>query len=212
MRDTTPRGPRRADTYDRLARHYDRAMRPLETRLLARLRASAFGGLPAAGRLLEVGVGTGANFPFYPAGARAAGVEPSREMLRAARARRDLPAGLALVRARAERLPFADRTFDAAFAALLVCSVEDPGRALAELRRVVRAGGRVVLLEHVRPEGALGLVFDALSLVTVALLDDHFNRRTADEARRAGLRVERVEPHLLGVVQLIVCRNEGSSQ
>jgi hypothetical protein len=70
----------------------------------------------------------------------------------------------------------------------------------------VRAGGRVVLLEHVRPAGALGYAFDALSLLTVALMDDHFNRRTADEASRAGLEVLTVEKHLLGVVQLIVCR------
>jgi ubiquinone/menaquinone biosynthesis C-methylase UbiE len=197
-----------AETYDRLAAGYDRAMRPLERWLLGRLRAAAFAGLPDKGRLLEVGVGTGANFPFYPPGARAAGVEPSREMLARARARPEAPAGLRLVRARAERLPFAAGTFDAAFASLLLCSVEDPLRALAELRRVVRAGGSVVLLEHVRPVGALGYLFDALSRLTVALCDDHFNRRTADDARRAGLRVERVERHALGIVQIIVCRVE----
>jgi ubiquinone/menaquinone biosynthesis C-methylase UbiE len=183
-------------------------MRPLERRLLARLRAAAFAELPARGRLLEVGVGTGANFPFYPAGARTAGVEPSREMIEVARRKGDAPAGLRLVRARAERLPFAAATFDAAFAALVFCSVAEPVRALSELRRVVRAGGRVVLLEHVRPPGALGYVFDALSLLTVALLDDHFNRRTADAARRAGLSVERVERHALGIFQIIVCRVE----
>jgi hypothetical protein len=63
-----------------------------------------------------------------------------------------------------------------------------------------------VLLEHVRPTGALGYAFDALSLLTVALMDDHFNRRTVEEARRAGLEVSKVEKHLLGIVQLIVCR------
>jgi ubiquinone/menaquinone biosynthesis C-methylase UbiE len=110
------------------------------------------------------------------------------------------------VQAYAERLPFADGAFDAALATLVLCSVEAPARCLAELRRVVRAGGRVVLLEHVRPHGALGHAFDALSLLTVPLLGDHFNRRTAEEARRAGLSVERVDSRLRGVVQLIVCR------
>lgn len=208
MPEGKPAAGRRTHTYDRLARGYDRAMRPLERRLLGRLRASVLAELPPGGRLLEVGVGTGANFPFYPAGASAVGVELSGEMLRAAREKADLPAGLRLVRASAERLPFGPSTFDAAFASLLLCSVEEPVRVLAELRRVVRAGGRVLLLEHVRPAGALGHLFDALSRLTVALFDDHFNRRTADDARRAGLRVERVERHALGILQTIICRVE----
>jgi ubiquinone/menaquinone biosynthesis C-methylase UbiE len=197
---------RKPPTYDRVASYYDRWMRPFERAGLTRLRASALEELPAGGRLLEVGAGTGANFRFYPEGARAACAEPSREMLLRAREKPERPACAALVQAFAERLPFADATFDAAFATLVFCSVAAPAEGLAELRRVVRAGGRVVLLEHVRPEGLLGYAFDALSLLTVPLLEDHFNRRTADEARRAGLSVERVENHLLGAVQLIVCR------
>jgi ubiquinone/menaquinone biosynthesis C-methylase UbiE len=110
------------------------------------------------------------------------------------------------VQSYAERLPFADGTFDAGVATLVFCSVGSPAEGLSELRRVVRRGGRVVLLEHVRPRGALGYAFDALSLLTVPLMDDHFNRRTAEEARRAGLEVLKVENYLLGVVQLIVCR------
>jgi ubiquinone/menaquinone biosynthesis C-methylase UbiE len=188
-------------------------MRPLERAGLARLRARALAEVAAAldgreggGLLLEVGAGTGGNFPFYPAGARAACVEPSREMILRAAGKPGRPAGSLLLQSFAEALPFADGVFDAALATLVFCSVGSPPRALAELRRVVRAGGRVVLLEHVRPRGPLGYAFDALSLVTVPLLEDHFNRRTADEARRAGLEVSAVENYLLGVVQLIVCR------
>jgi len=199
--------------YDRFADVYDRNMRPLERWGLARLRARALAELAPAlaaagggGRLLEVGAGTGGNFPFYPEGARAACVEPSREMLLRAASKAERPAGSLLVRSFAERLPFADETFDAALATLVFCSVGSPAEGLKELRRVVREGGRVVLLEHVRPRGALGYAFDALSLLTVALMDDHFNRRTSDEARRAGLEVLRVENYLLGVIQLIVCR------
>ena len=80
-------------------------------------------------------------------------------------------------------------------------------RALAEVAPalVERGGGRRLLEVGA---GALGYAFDALSLVTGALMDDHFNRRTADEARRAGLEVLTVEKHMLGIVQLIVCRVE----
>lgn len=209
-----PAGGRTRETvYDRFAAGYDRNMRPLERWGLARLRARALAEVAPAlaqghdgGRLLEVGAGTGGNFPFYPEGARAACAEPSREMLLRAAGKPERPAGSLLVRAFAERLPFAGGAFDAALATLVFCSVESPAAGLGELRRVVRAGGRVVLLEHVRPGGLLGYAFDALSLLTVALMDDHFNRRTADEARRAGLEVLKVEGHLRGVVQLIVCR------
>ena len=198
--------PNRTRAYDRLAPRYDRWMRPLERAGLARLRASALALMPEGGRLLEVGAGTGANFPFYPPEARAACAEPSREMLLRAQLKPERPAGAALFQSSAEQLPFADETFDAAFATLVFCSVASPERAFAELRRVVRRGGRVALVEHVRPPNPLGYAFDALSLLTVPLVEDHFNRRTADLARRAGLEVESVDSHLLGIVQLIVCR------
>jgi ubiquinone/menaquinone biosynthesis C-methylase UbiE len=155
--------------------------------------------------MLEVGAGTGLNFRYYPTGARGAAVELSFEMLRHASWKTERPARCALVQARAESLPFADDAFDAALATLVFCSVASPQQAFAELRRVVRAGGRVALLEHVRPDGLLGPLFDVLNFCTTRLCDDHFNQRTALEAARAGLRLLRVEQHLLGCVQLIVC-------
>src|ERR1044071_4358852 len=197
---------KRSAVYDRFAAHYDRALRPMECLGLRRLRARALLEVPEGARVLEVRAGTGLNFPFYPRACTAACAEPSREMIVRASAKPERPEGALLVQARAEELPFGDDSFDAAFATLVFCSVASPARAFAELRRVVRRGGRVALLEHVRPRNPLGYFFDALTKVTVPLFEDHFNRRTAEDARRAGLRVERVENHLLGVVQLIVCR------
>jgi phosphatidylethanolamine/phosphatidyl-N-methylethanolamine N-methyltransferase len=192
--------------YDRFASHYDRAIAPLERLLLARLRAQTLAALPEDSRVLEVGAGTGLNFPFYPRGANGVASELSCEMIKLARGK-DHSSSLHLVQASAEHLPFPDASFDAAFATLVFCSVASPQEAFSELRRVVRPGGTVALLEHVRPKGILGWLFDALSILTVALFDDHFNRRTADEARRAGFELLGVERRLLGIINIIVMKN-----
>ncbi len=191
--------------YDRLAANYDAAIRPLERWFLSRLRATTLNQLPNNGLILEVGAGTGLNFVFYPHGARGIASDPSREMLRIA-GEKKRPERVRLVQNCAENLPFKNASFDAAFATLVFCSVESPQKAFAELRRVVRSGGTILLLEHVRPQGLLGPLFDLLNLVTVPLFDDHFNRHTADEARAAGLHLLRVEKRMLGVINLIACR------
>ncbi len=192
-------------TYDNIAPQYDRAMRPLERWFLARLRAEALRQLPAGSRLLELGAGTGLNFVFYPRDAVGVATEPSSGMLRIAR-EKERPERVRLVQSCAEHLPFADGSFDAAFATLVFCSLAQPANAFTELRRVVRSGGTVILLEHVRPSGILGPVFDLLNLFTVLLFEDHFNRRTARAAQAAGLEVVKIEKSLLGIVNLIACR------
>ena len=192
-------------TYDAFASRYDKAIRPLERWLLRRLRARTLAALPASGRVLEVGCGTGLNFTYYPPQTRAVASELSTEMLGRARMK-ERPADVLLVQASAEALPFPDNFFDAAFATLVFCSVTSPRKSFAELRRVVRDGGTIALLEHVRPQGLLGPLFDLFNIFTVALFDDHFNRRTTREARRAGFQVLRVEPHALGIINIIVLK------
>lgn len=193
------------DTYDRFAPRYDDTMRPLERWFLSRLRQETFNLLPENARILEVGAGTGRNFVFYPAGTSGVASEPSREMLNIAKDRQR-PAAVTLVQSEAESLPFQNASFDAAFATLVFCSVSSPQKAFAELRRVVKSGGTILLLEHVRPRGVLGLLFDVLNLITCPLFGDHFNRRTADEARAAGLHLLKVESSLGGIINLIACR------
>jgi ubiquinone/menaquinone biosynthesis C-methylase UbiE len=192
-------------TYDQFAPQYDAAMRPLERWFLTRLRTQAFDLLPRNTRVLELGAGTGRNFAFYPFDSSGVASEPSREMLKIAK-NRQRPPNVTLVQSRAEELPFKNAVFDAAFATLVFCSVSSPAKSFAELRRVVKSGGTIVLLEHVRPVGLLGPVFDLINLATVPLFEDHFNRRTADDARAAGLQVLRVEKSLLGAINLIACR------
>jgi phosphatidylethanolamine/phosphatidyl-N-methylethanolamine N-methyltransferase len=206
MRKSAPQPSSQPAVYDRFAAHYDRVIAPLERLILTRLRAETLALLPEESRVLEVGAGTGSNFPFYPEGAKGVASELSCEMIKLARGKQHC-SSLHLVQASAEQLPFPDATFDAAFATLVFCSVASPPKAFSELRRVVRPGGTIALLEHVRPKGIPGYIFDALSLLTVALFDDHFNRRTADEASRAGFELLKVERRLLGIINIILMKN-----
>ena len=191
--------------YDKLAKGYDRVLAPFEKRFLNRWREETLSYLPENCRILEIGAGTGANFRFYPPSKCAVASEISIKMLEIAGRRTD---AIRLVQADAEILPFAANSFDAAFATLVFCSVPKPENAFAELKRVVRKGGKIVLLEHVRPTGPLGVGFDFLNIFTVRLIEDHFNRETAKLAERAGLKLLEVRRKAFGIVNLIVCENE----
>ena len=190
--------------YDSVAQYYEGVMSPLQRWGLLKLRRETISQLPN-GRILEIGAGTGLNFVHYPPDARGVATEFSREMLKIA-STKPKPPRVQLLQNRAEDLPFQNDSFDAAFATLVFCSVESPMHAFAELRRVVRPGGTVVLLEHVRPRGILGPLFDLLNVFTTRLFDDHVNRQTASLVSDAGLEVVDVKRRFLGIINLIKCR------
>jgi ubiquinone/menaquinone biosynthesis C-methylase UbiE len=107
----------------------------------------------ARGRVLEIGVGTGLSFPHYPADVEVTGVEPSAPMLRRAKQRaEELGLDVTLVQAPAEELPFHDGSFDTVVSLVVLCTVRDQEAALAEMRRVLRPGGRLLFIEHVRSD------------------------------------------------------------
>ena len=149
----------------------------------------------AQGRTLEVGVGTGRNFPLYVQGVQLTAVDISARMLELARRRGDsLGRTVHLVRAAAESLPFPDGTFDTVTATCVFCSVENPVRGLEEVGRVVTPEGRVLLLEHVRPTNpVLGKVFDWLSPLTRRIFGPEINRRTEQSVEAAGLELAQVQ-------------------
>ena len=190
--------------YDSVAQYYEGVMSPLQRWGLLKLRRETISQLPN-GRILEIGAGTGLNFVHYPPDAHGVATEFSREMLKIA-STKPKPPRVQLLQNRAEDLPFQNDSFDAAFATLVFCSVESPMHAFAELRRVVRPGGTVVLLEHVRPRGILGPLFDLLNVFTTRLFDDHVNRQTASLVSDAGLEVVDVKRRFLGIINLIKCR------
>jgi phosphatidylethanolamine/phosphatidyl-N-methylethanolamine N-methyltransferase len=188
--------------YDKLAATYDRAFAPFENRFLSDWRKETLSYLPPDARILEIGAGTGANFRFYPPVKHGVASEISRKMLEFAREKAN---SVNLVQADAETLPFAGNSFDAAFATLVFCSIPQPKNAFAELKRVVKNRGVIILLEHVRPPGLTGFAFDFLNILTVALIEDHFNRQTAKIAEASGLKILEIREKAFGIVNLIVC-------
>jgi ubiquinone/menaquinone biosynthesis C-methylase UbiE len=109
------------------------------------------------GTVLEIGAGTGANFAHYPPEARVTAIEPDKHMLKRAQAQITLldARNIDVRLAPAERLPFDDASFDAVVSTLVLCTVRSVPQALAEVRRVLRPGGELRFLEHVRGEGVL---------------------------------------------------------
>ena len=172
--------------YQRNAAWYDLMHNPMERLAVGRWRSRALEGL--TGSMLELGVGTGANFRHYGRPTRLTAIAPSPRMLDRARRRADrLGVSVGFVQAGAERLPFADATFAAVVATFVFCSIAEPRRGVKEARRVLKPGGALRLLEHQRPPGALlGRVFDALDPLARRLTGASINRETDALVRSAG--------------------------
>jgi ubiquinone/menaquinone biosynthesis C-methylase UbiE len=166
------------------------------------------------GAVLEVGAGTGLNLGLYDSSIRVVAVEPEPTMARTAAGRgRRAGASTAVLRGVAERLPFREDAFDAVVACYVLCSVADPNRALAELRRVLRPGGEIRVYEHVRSDRPWAARIQ--DLVTPLWhrcgCNCHPNRDTVAALRDAGFEVEvrsasygppsPVRPHVLGVAR-----------
>jgi ubiquinone/menaquinone biosynthesis C-methylase UbiE len=198
----------RLSTFDRIAAPYDRGMAPLERMALREMRTRL---VPRAeGRVLEIGIGTGANLPFYSPAVHLAAVDESADMLRVAAQRAlALERGVHLSQADVEHLAFPAGYFDMAVASLVLCSVLDQRRALSELRRVLRKpGGQLLLLEHMRPHvRPLAWLVDLANIPWYAFNGRcHLNRETQEALVEAGFRVETAESRLGGLVRLLVAR------
>lgn len=201
-----------AARYNRIAPIYD-LMEMFPERRFAPMRQKLWSQI-SGGEVLEVGVGTGKNFPYQPPEIKVTGIDLSERMLEQARRRAEqLGRSIELKQMDAQHLEFPNSSFDAAVATFVFCSVPDALRGLRELGRVVRPEGRIFLLEHVRinrPE-AVGKVMDLLDPLVVRMMGPHINRRTAETVWQAGLAVERVESLApLDLVKLIVARPSGS--
>jgi ubiquinone/menaquinone biosynthesis C-methylase UbiE len=159
--------------------------------------------------VLEVGVGTGLNLPHYPVGADVTGIDLSPKMLAIARQR---AAGLELKadlrEMDAEALDFPDQSFDTVVYSLCLCTIPDPARALREGLRVARPGARMIYFEHVRSHiPPVAIVQELINPLTVRFMADHWNRRTLDTIRAAGIEPDYLRRAWLGVFVLAAGRS-----
>lgn len=183
---------------------YDLCCAALERTGLGRWRRRLCEG--ARGRILDVGCGTGRNLPHLPAGT--VGIDPARDPL--LRARRRAP-GARLVQARAEALPFRDGAFDTVVSGLVFCSVDDPARGLAEVRRVLAPGGTLRMLEHVRAEpGWHARLQDRIQPAWTRLAGGcRPNRDTEASVRAAGFLVDPESRRAQSTLRSLVARPAG---
>jgi len=161
--------------------------------------------------VLEIGVGTGKNLAYHPPGIAITGIDLSPRMLERARrvAEKD---GIAvdLRQGDVQALEFESESFDEAVASFVFCSVPDPVLGLREVRRVLKPGGHMFVIEHVRAANALvGRAMDLMNPIVVRGTGVNVNRRTAQNIASAGFTIERDDAlGLGGIFRLIVARTD----
>src|SRR4028118_964220 len=155
----------------------------------------------ASGEVLEVAVGTGRNFPFYPEGVQLTGIDLSPAMLEIARKKADeLSLDADLRESDAQELPFADASFDTVVCTLSLCNIPDDRRAIAEMKRVLRPGGRLLLLDHVRASSKVWLAVQrVLEPLPRRFACEHLLRRPLEHVVAEGFEVEQRERYKAGI-------------
>lgn len=162
----------------------------------------------ASGDTLEVGIGTGLNLPFYPANVQLTGIDLSQAMLSGARTRaRDRPQHVELEQADAEALPFPDASFDTVVSTFALCAIPDDRRALAEMQRVLRPGGLLLLADHIAGRyAAVRAVQRLMEVFSIPYAGEHFLRRPFNLVCADGFEIERQQRFHLGIVERIAAR------
>jgi ubiquinone/menaquinone biosynthesis C-methylase UbiE len=194
--------------YDRAAGSYDKTIGFWERIFFGGGRAWVCA--QAQGDVLEIAIGTGRNLPYYPRDVHLAGIDVSPAMLEIARKRAAESARVVDLRvADAQALPFPDGSFDVVVSTLSLCTIPDERRAIVEARRVLRPGGRLLWLEHVRsPLGPVRVIERLLEPLAVRFQADHLLREPLDSLQTAGWQIEQLERARWGVVERGAARKQ----
>ncbi|WP_085505934.1 class I SAM-dependent methyltransferase [Thalassobacillus devorans] len=169
----------------------------------------------ASGKVLEVGVGTGANLKYYPDHVEVTGIDFSPMMLKKAREKADnLPPSFELVEMDAQQMDFPDNTFDTVVSTCVFYSVPDPIQGLKEIRRVTKPKGKIIMLEHMRSDNEMiGKAMDVLNPIGLHIVGANINRKTMDNIKQAGLKVVK-ENYLMSSImrRLILSPDKNENQ
>jgi ubiquinone/menaquinone biosynthesis C-methylase UbiE len=197
---------------DREAPHYDKQIAFFEGLLFAGGREWVC--RQSQGDVLELAAGTARNLPYYPSDVNLTGIELSEQMLSIARRRaRELGRDADLHLGDAQALEFPDGSFDTVVCTLGLCTIPDPRRAIAEARRVLRPGGQILLLEHVRsPARPVRLVQRLLEPLAVRFAADHLMREPLDYLAAEGFEIEELERSKWGIVERVRARAPGRAR
>lgn len=164
----------------------------------------------ACGRVLEIGAGTGINFPLYKKAERVDAIEPNQAMIEKSLSRKNVASVPILIHQQsAEELEFTDNTFDSAVATLVFCTIPNPEQALAEIKRVCKPQAKILFFEHVKMEQpALAFAQEALNPLWVRICDGcHLNRDTLQAIRDSGMKITNVTPFYKGLFLVVECEN-----
>jgi ubiquinone/menaquinone biosynthesis C-methylase UbiE len=208
--DPSPETDRVRRIQDKEAPRYDRQISFFE-RIL-------FGGgrewvcAQAEGEVLELAAGTARNLPFYPPGVKLTAVELSPEMLAIGRKRaEEVGRDVDLRQGDVQDLDFQDASFDTVVCTLGLCTIPEPRKAVAEAKRVLRPGGKLILLEHVRsPSLPVRAIERMLDPISVRFQADHLTREPLDYLKAEGFEVERLERSKWGIVERVLARKPTS--
>lgn len=193
--------------YDRIAPYFEGLEAVMEGLFFKNWRKKLWAKVDGH-HILEVGVGTGKNFDYYPADAQITAIDFSPAMLRQAihkKARKTVCVDLNLMDV--QSLDFADNSFDTVIGSFVFCSVPLPLKGLKELHRVCKPGGQVLLLEHVlSSKPVLAKVMNFINPVIVALVGANINRNTVKNVKACGFTLVRVDERSGDMIKLIEAR------
>src|SRR3954468_9327445 len=197
--------------WDKHSRSYDREMRFWDRHLFGDSRNWACG--QATGEVLEAAVGTGLNLDAYPDEVTLTGIDLSDAMLDIARTRSaEHGRHATLQQANAHQLPFDDASFGTVVCTFGLCTIPDHATAIAEMKRVLRPGGHLILVDHIRSTSRIARgVQRALEVVTVPRGGEHFLRRPLNDVRDQGFEIEQVERFKLGLVERLIARKPAAA-
>ncbi len=212
MTRTADRAAKWQRYWDKKSRGYDREMGMWDRLLFADSRQWACS--QASGDTLEVAIGTGLNIPYFPNHVRLTGIDLSDGMLEIARSRASREGrAVALHQGNAHSLPFESGSFDTVVCTFGLCAIPDLETALDEMVRVLRPGGALILVDHIRSSSRTARgVQRLLELVTVPLGGEHFLRRPLEHVTSRGLDIERAERFKAGLVERLVARKQRASK